>query len=127
LSTEVHYLAVQNQLINLENQGLRNFLDSQKKNRKKKKVLDVQQRKEYWGGAVLCSLRKIREVQFRDRVKTREGEEEKLRKHTAKELCESNKLLKQKQAEERRVAAAKRKEEREKEKVKRPEKAAART
>jgi regulator of replication initiation timing len=125
LSTEVHYLAVHNQLINLENQGLRDSLDSQKKNRTKKKILDVQQRMEYWSGAVLCSSSKVREAQFRDRVKTREDEEEKLRKHTAKELCESNKLLKQKQAEERRVAAAKRKEEREKEKVKRAEKAAA--
>jgi hypothetical protein len=66
LSTEVHYLAVQNQLINLENQDLRDSLDSQKKNRKKKKVLDLQQRKEYWGGAVLCSPRKIREAQFCD-------------------------------------------------------------
>jgi hypothetical protein len=47
LSTEVHHLAVQNQLINLENQGLRDSVDSQKKHRKKKKVLDMQQRKEY--------------------------------------------------------------------------------
>jgi hypothetical protein len=47
LSTEVHHLAVQNQLINLENQGLREALANQSKRLKKKKVLDVQQRKEY--------------------------------------------------------------------------------
>jgi hypothetical protein len=47
LSTEVHHLAVQNQLINLENKGLRATLDTQKKYKKQKKVLNVQQRKEY--------------------------------------------------------------------------------
>jgi hypothetical protein len=42
LSTEVHHLAVQNQLINLENEGLRATLDTQKKYKKQKKVLNVQ-------------------------------------------------------------------------------------
>lgn len=56
----------------------------------------------------------------------REEEEEKLRKVAAKQLREINKLLKQKQAEERRVAATKRKEERKKEKAKRAKKVAAR-
>jgi hypothetical protein len=47
LSTEVDHLAVQNQLINLENEGLRATLDTQKKYKKQKKILNVQQRKEY--------------------------------------------------------------------------------
>jgi regulator of replication initiation timing len=107
LSTDVHHLAVQNQLINLENDGLRETLDTQKQRRNQKKVLDVQQRKEYWVGAIFYSPRKIREAQFRDVIKARDKDAEELRKVTAKELRESNSLLKKKLAEEKAEKAAK--------------------
>jgi regulator of replication initiation timing len=108
LSAEVHHLAVQNQLINLENQGLREALANQSKRSKKKKVLDVQQRKEYWGGAFFSSPRKVAEAQWRERIKARDKEGERLRKQTAKELRESNRLLNIKLKEQRAERGAKR-------------------
>ena len=107
LSTEVHHLAVQNQLINLENQGLREALANQSKRSKKKKVLDVQQRKEYWGGAVFYSPRKVAEAEWRERIKAHNKEGERLRKQTAKELCDLNRLLNMKLKEQRAERGAK--------------------
>jgi hypothetical protein len=113
LSTELHHLAVQNSLIHLENEGLRSSLDTHKKRKKEKKALDIQPRKEYWGGAHFYSPRKIREAQFRDITKTRDKDAEALRKQTAKELRESNSLLKKKLDKEKAEKAAKLKDERE--------------
>lgn len=52
LSFRLHHLQVQNHLLDLENKGLRESLTA-KKNHKKGKVLELQQREEYHGGAVL--------------------------------------------------------------------------
>jgi hypothetical protein len=46
----------------------------------------VQQRKEYWGGAVFYSPRKVAEVQWGEKIKARDKEGERLRKQTAMEL-----------------------------------------
>jgi hypothetical protein len=113
LSMELHHLAVQNSLIYLENEGLRNSLDTQKKRKKEKKALDIQPRKEYWGSAHFYSPRKIREAQFRDVTKTRDKDAKALRKQTAKELRESNSLLKKKLDKEKAEKAAKLKVKRE--------------
>jgi hypothetical protein len=107
LSTEVHHFAIQNQLINLENEGLCATLDTQKKYKKQKKALDVQQRKEYWGGATFYSPQKIRKTQFCDTIKAHDKDTEELRKQTAKELRKSNSLLSKKLNKQRAEKAAK--------------------
>jgi hypothetical protein len=53
--------------------------------------------KEYWGGAVFWSPRKLREAKARDTVKQREEEEEKLRKSDDKKLKEAASLYKKQQ------------------------------
>ena len=76
----------------------------------------MQQREEYYAGAVFWSPRKLREARARDAVKEREAHEEKLAKASRKELQAAAKLLREQEAEERRVARedAKRVREREK-------------
>jgi hypothetical protein len=53
LSQTVHHLHVQNGLLHHENDGLKEALTAYKKHKKKDKVLNLQQRKEYHGGAVM--------------------------------------------------------------------------
>jgi regulator of replication initiation timing len=66
LSTLLHHLANKNELLTDENEGLRDVLSTKKKHNKKGKVLDLQQRKEYHGGAIFWSPRKKREAEARD-------------------------------------------------------------
>ncbi|KAF1942975.1 hypothetical protein EJ02DRAFT_317756, partial [Clathrospora elynae] len=56
------------------------------KHQKKSKSLDLQQRKEYHGGAVYWSPRKVREARARESVKQTEKEAEKLQKAETKQL-----------------------------------------
>jgi hypothetical protein len=81
------------------------------------KPLDLQQRKEYYGGATFWSPRKIREAHFRERTRKRKEEEKKLKKSDAKKLKATTVLLQKKQAEDRRMAQEAAKQEREKEKA----------
>jgi hypothetical protein len=64
----------------------------------------LQQREEYHGGAVFWSPRKIREARAREVVKEQEEHKEQLAKANRKELRAAAKLLREKEAEERRVA-----------------------
>jgi hypothetical protein len=59
LSTLLHHLANQNELLTDKNEGLREALTTKKKHNKMGKVLDLQQRQEYHGGAVFWSPRKM--------------------------------------------------------------------
>jgi hypothetical protein len=86
LSCTLHHLKVQNELLNHENNGLREALSAKKRHKKKGKVLDLQQRQEYHGGAVFWSPGKVREARARRVVKERLGEEEKLQKADPKKL-----------------------------------------
>ena len=52
LSLSLHRLQVQNELLHHENDGLREALTATKKHKKRGKPLDLQQREEYYGGAV---------------------------------------------------------------------------
>jgi hypothetical protein len=80
LSTSLHSLQVQNELLNHESQGLRAALVTKRKDTKKSKPLDLQQRQEYHGDAVFWSPRKVREARARESVKQREDEAEQLQK-----------------------------------------------
>jgi hypothetical protein len=53
LSNLIHYVAVQKELLEDENKGLREALSTKRKHNKKGKVLDLQQREEYHGRAVI--------------------------------------------------------------------------
>jgi hypothetical protein len=113
LSCTLHHLQVQNELLNYENDGLREALITKKKHKKKGKVLDLQQRQEFHSGAVFWSPGKIREARARRVVNEHLAEEEKLQKADSKKLKAQAALYKKKIAEEKRVAAAAAKEERE--------------
>jgi hypothetical protein len=80
LASALHSLQVQNELLHNETEGLHEVLITKRKHTKKSKPLDLQQRKDYWVGAVFWSPRKLREAKARDAVKQREEEKEKLRK-----------------------------------------------
>lgn len=100
LALTLHSLQVQNELLHHENEGLRAALTTKRKHKKKSKVLDLQQREEYHGGAAVWSPRKIREAQARETVKQREEEQEKLQKTHDRELKAAATLYKKKIAEE---------------------------
>jgi hypothetical protein len=74
----LHHLSNQNKLLQDENKGLRNALTTKKKHNKKNKVLDLQQCKEYHGGAVFWSPSKMSEAQAREITNKRLAEEEQL-------------------------------------------------
>lgn len=118
LSRSLHHISVQNELLRLEINGLKEALLVKKKHRKKGKRLDLQQRQEYHGGAVLWSPRKVREARVRQSVKEQEEKEQKLQKAETAELRKAAKLYKEKIAEEKRVAREEAKKEKEKEKAK---------
>jgi hypothetical protein len=116
VAAALHSLQVQNELLHHENEGLRAALITKERQDKKSKVLDLQQRQEYYGGAVLWSPRKIREARVRETVKQREEEAEKLQKEQDRDLKAAATLYKKNMAEEakelRKIARARAAEER---------------
>lgn len=80
LSELLHHLQVDNELVHGENEGLREALVVKKKHKKHGRALDLQQREEYHGGAVLWSPRKVHEANVRLDVKDQEEHQEKLAK-----------------------------------------------
>ena len=118
LSAAIHSLQTHNDILNTESEDLRQALALKKKHKKKSKPLDLQQRKEYHGGAVFWSPSKLREAQARERVKQQEEEAEKLQKAQTRELKAAAALYKKKMAEEakalREIAKKARAEERKK-------------
>lgn len=65
LRQSLHHLSVQNELLHYNIDGLREALATKKKRKRKGKALDLQQRKEYYGGSVLWTPRKVREARVR--------------------------------------------------------------
>ena len=114
----MHYLLVQNELVYYENEGLKEAIGVKKKRKKHGKVLEPEQGEDYHGGAVFWSPKKVREA--RERRETREANEEadKVAKADAKQLRETEKILKKKLAEDKRVEREKAKVVREKERAK---------
>jgi hypothetical protein len=106
LSQTLHSLAAQNELLHHEVNGLREALTAKRRHKKRGKPLDLQQREEYHGGAVFWSPRKLREARAREAVVQHQEHEEQLAKANRKELRAAAKLLREQEAEERRVARA---------------------
>ncbi|EUC42866.1 hypothetical protein COCMIDRAFT_102393 [Bipolaris oryzae ATCC 44560] len=103
LSASLHHLQVQNELLRHEMEGLRAALSHKQKHKGKGKALDLQQRKEYHGGAVFWSPRKFREARAREAVREHEEMEEKLQKARAKKDREETQLQRQAEREEKRT------------------------
>ncbi|EDU40985.1 conserved hypothetical protein [Pyrenophora tritici-repentis Pt-1C-BFP] len=99
-STSIHSLKTHNDILNTEDECLRQALALRKKHKKRSKPLDLQQRKEYHSSAVFWSPSKLRKAQIRERVKHQEEEAEKPQKAQKRELKVANTLYKRKMAEE---------------------------
>jgi hypothetical protein len=120
LSRSFHAISTHIQLLQHDVEGLRQALVVKKKQHARGKPLDLQQRKEYHGGAVIWSPRKVREARARQVIKERDEEEEKQKKAERAKVRAANKLLKEKldrQKQERRVEREKAKAAKEKEKA----------
>jgi hypothetical protein len=62
LKASLHSLQTQNKLLHHKNNGLTCAIKAKKKHKTKSKTMDLQQRKEYHGGAVFWSPRKLRKA-----------------------------------------------------------------
>ena len=118
LTQALHHLQVNNELISQENEGLREAFQTKKKQKQKGVPLDLQQRQEYHGGAVMWSPRKGREAEVRRTIMERQAEQEKLDKAKRKQEKEDAKIQKQLELEQRRDERERLKKEREREKAK---------
>ena len=104
LKASFHSLQTHNELLHLENDGLTAAIQAKKKHKKKINTMDLQQRKEYHGGTVFWSPRKLREARAREATKRDEDERQRLQKTHDKELKAVAKLYRKKQAEAAKVA-----------------------
>jgi hypothetical protein len=71
-------MQVNNKILHVENQNLKDAVTTKRKHLKNSKRLDLQQRKEFCSKAVFWGPVKIREARARKDVQEREEEEEKL-------------------------------------------------
>jgi hypothetical protein len=99
----LHRLAVENELLQYENTGLRDAVATKKKQKKKGKALNLQQHQEYHGGAMAWSPRSFREARRRNKVDEEEQHQEELQKLEMKEAKQVSRLYKEKLKEEKRV------------------------
>jgi hypothetical protein len=117
LSETLHSLAVQNELLHNENDGLREALDNKKKRKDHGKRLDLQRKDSYHGGATFWSPHKIHQARACELEKQQQEEAEIAARANRKELQAAAKLLKEQQKEERCVEREKLKEERKRERA----------
>ena len=96
LSRSLHHITVQNSLLHHENLGLKEALKTQKKHKKKSKALNLQSDREYHGGAMFWSPRKVQEARSREQVRQEEEQAENLKKAEIAELRRANKLYNEK-------------------------------
>jgi hypothetical protein len=104
LRQSLHHLSVQNELLKHEMDGIKQALSIKEKRKKKGRALDLQQRQEYYGGAVFWSPRKIREARVRQSIREQEEKEQQLQKAETAELKKAAKLYKDKIQQEKRAA-----------------------
>jgi membrane protein involved in colicin uptake len=115
LSLTIHQLQADKDIAEYKNEQLQQALQLKTKHQKHSKPLNLQQRRNWRGGAVLWSPRKIREANTRLAIKEREAEEEKVAKAQRKVDRANNKLEKEKEAEKKRVGKEETKKRKEKE------------
>lgn len=117
LTAAVHSLTAKVDLLTEQNQGLQEQVVYKKRRLKKSKPLSLQQREEYHGGAVFWSPRKVREAQYRQRIKEKELVELQHQKVVQKVEKEAAKLQREREAQERRKERERAKGVREKERA----------
>ncbi|KAF1935509.1 hypothetical protein EJ02DRAFT_361351, partial [Clathrospora elynae] len=115
LTSALHLLQVQNKLLYLENKGMCTVLATKKTQKKQSKPLNLQQRKEFHGGAVFWSPKKVREACTCKVVKQQQDKAEKLQKAEVRQLKELAILYKKMQVKEAKVEQKRFKEVRKKE------------
>jgi hypothetical protein len=117
LSTSLHSLQVNNELVHHENQKLKDAVTTKQKHKKKRAPLDLQQPKTFRSKATFWGPEEIVTARERKVEKERKEEEEKLQKSNDKQLAEAARLYekqqKERRKEERKRAAKRKKEERE--------------
>jgi hypothetical protein len=110
-------MAIQNTLLQSENEGLLDALTVKKRREIKGKPLDLLQHYEYWGSSMMWTPRSFREAKVR--MKQAQGEKEagELDKANMRELKKASKLHNDKIAEEKKAQRARDQEARKKEKA----------
>ncbi|KAF1357496.1 hypothetical protein EJ07DRAFT_127969 [Lizonia empirigonia] len=107
LRQKVHTLAIDNELLRNENDGLSESLTIKKKQDKKSKALNlVKPALNYWGGARWWSPRSFKEARHREQILKQTAHAEELEKASVKDLKAANKLYNDKIKEQKREAAA---------------------
>ena len=114
----LHHIAIQNQLLRAENDGLRDALITKKKGQTKGKSLSLLQHYEYWGPEMMWTPRSFREAKVRMKQAQEEKDKDERDKAEMKELKRANKLYNDKIAEEAKAQRARDQEARRKEKEK---------
>ncbi|KAF1828830.1 hypothetical protein BDW02DRAFT_511381, partial [Decorospora gaudefroyi] len=94
------------------NAGLQQDLNTKSKQKPQSKTLDLQQRKEYHGGAIFWSPRMLREARAREAVKKDDAEQQLLQKTRDRDLKAAATLYKKQQSKAAKVAQQHTKEER---------------
>ncbi|KAF1352860.1 hypothetical protein EJ07DRAFT_135696 [Lizonia empirigonia] len=113
LSRTIHTISAKNQLLQHENNNLRDALANEKKRRQRGKALLLEPPTQYDGGAILWSPNKVAEARHRQEQKDLKEQELQHQKSEANKLREQQKLAKAQLLEERRLKRVAAKEERE--------------
>lgn len=97
-------MAIQNELLHNENQGLIEALQAKKKQHKKSKALDLNKHKlDYGGGTQWHSPRQFGEARMRKRIMKEIAHADELKEAEMKNLKHANKLYNDKIAEEKKA------------------------
>jgi hypothetical protein len=89
-------MAIQNQLPQGANEGLRDALTYKKKGETRSKPLDLLQHYEYWGPSMMWTPQSFRKAKTRMKLAREEREADEKEKDDMKELAKANKLYNEK-------------------------------
>jgi hypothetical protein len=107
LRHKVHHLAIENELLHDDVEGLKeSLLIKKRQDKKSKALLLVKPRLVYWGGSRWWSPRSFKESRHRERIMKETAHEKELEKARMKELEDANKLYNEKMKEQKREVAA---------------------
>jgi hypothetical protein len=104
LSQTVHHISIQKQLLEHENQGLREALVIQKKRSKRGRPLPLDRPDEYHSRAVFWSPYSVQQARDRQHQKDVEEQQIQLQKSEQAEARQASRQLKARLLQERRVA-----------------------
>ena len=95
----LHHIAIQNTLLQSENEGLLDALAVKERREAKGKSLNLLQHYEYWGPSMMWIPRSFREAKTRMKLAKEEREADEEEKANTKELAKANKLYNEKIAQ----------------------------